>query len=210
MTDTCVARRRSRTRPRSGVVVEPSWENTTSPSLGLAKRNHNKIATSGISTGDESHDTGSTAMSDEYGGSNALTSQTIPLEVVVITDDEDHIPSIRGHIVKEDVERRLQKFETLITSYRSKLDSSEHLNNSLHKYLRQTQNYAENLLSERQELLDIINEMEKEEIKKVDQDLLLKFMMCSSLFLYMFGGSHQFLVATVVLQLVVTFVNILI
>lgn len=209
MSNTNIERRRSRTRPRSGIVVEPSGENTP-PSTNIVVKRNSKVLSSGTSFGaDESNDTGSTAMSDEFGGSKSLT-QTIPLEVVVITDDEEYIPSIRGHIVKEDVERRLQKFETLITSYKNKLKSSEHLNNSLHKYLRQTQNYAETLLSERQELIDIINEMEKEDIRRVDQELLLKFIMCSSLFLYLFGGSHQFLVATVVLQLVVTVVNILI
>jgi conjugal transfer/entry exclusion protein len=130
--------------------------------------------------------------------------------VVIVNDDEENIPSIRGHIVKEDVERRLQQFQTVISSYKNRLKSSEHLNNSLHKYLRQTQGYAENLLSERQELIDIINEMEKEDTRRVDQELLLKFIMCSSLFLYFFGGSHQFLVATVVLQLIVTAVNIIV
>jgi hypothetical protein len=148
-------------------------------------------------------------MSEDCWGSKSLT-QSIPLEVVVITDDEENIPSIRGHIVKENVERRLKKLETLISSYRDKLASSEKLNNSLHKYLGQTQSYAENLLSERKELTDIILEMEREDNRRMDQDLLLKFIMCSSLFLYLLGGSHKFLVATVVLQLVVTVVNIII
>lgn len=209
MADTNIARRRSRTRPRSGDVLKPSGEFTRA-SLDLGK-DDSKAYSSANSIGVVSHHTGSTqqslTMSD--GGSKSLT-QTIPLEVVIINDDEENIPSIRGHIVKEDVERRLRQFETVISSYKNRLKSSEHLNNSLHKYLRQTQGYAENLLSERQELIDIINEMEKEDTKRVDQELLLKFIMCSSLFLYLFGGSHQFLVATVVLQLVVTAVNIIV
>jgi len=200
MADTNIERRRSRTRPRSIDILKTSRDKST-PSLDLT------------STGPMSHQTGSTeqsyAMGYDCGESKSMT-QEIPLEVVIITDGEENIPSIRGHIVKEDVERRLKKFEILIVSYKDKLKSSENLNSSLHKYLRQTQSYAENLLSERQELVDIINEMEKEDIRRFDQELLLKFIMCSSLFLYLFGGSHQFLVATVVLQLIFTFVNIVV
>jgi len=210
MADTSLERRRLRTRPRSG--DEGKFSGETSPSsLDLGKLK-SKETSSVTSTGAVSHQTGATEQSytmGELGGSESLT-QNIPLEVVIITDDEENIPSIRGTIVKEDVERRLMKLETLIDSYRNKLKSSENLNNALHKYLRQTQGYAENLLSERHELIDIINEMEKEEIQRVDQDLLLKFIMCSSLFIYLFGGSHKFLVATVVLQLIVTVVNIIV
>jgi hypothetical protein len=205
-TYTPIERRRSRTRPRSGDVLKSSWEETPPSSDDIGKLNSKQVTSSVTSIGAVSHQTGITenTMSDDCGGS-------IPLEVVIITDDtEENIPSIRGHIVKEDVERRLKKFETLIISYKNKLKSSEHLNNTLHKYLRQTQGYAENLLSERQELVDIINEMEKEDTRRVDQELLLKFIMASSLFLYLLGGSHKFLVATVVLQLIVTAVNVII
>jgi len=211
MAETERERRRSRTRPRSGDILKTS-EDIQLPSLNLGKSS-TKMISSLTSIGAISHQTGSTeqsyTMSEDCGGSETWT-QSIPLEVVVITDDEENIPSIRGHIVKENVERRLKKLETLISSYKDKLASSENLNNSLHKYLGQTQSYAENLLSERKELIDIILEMEKEDNRRVDQDLLLKFIMCSSLFLYLLGGSHKFLVATVVLQLIVTVVNIII
>jgi len=145
-------------------------------------------------------------MSEEYEGSHAL-SQDIPLEVVIINDDADNIPSVRGHIVHEDMEYRLKKYETLLVSYRHKLKSSENLNSALHQYLRQTQGYAENLLSEREELCHVIEEMENEDSQRIDQELLLKFIMCSSLFVYLFGGSHQFLVGAVMLQLIVTGLN---
>jgi len=142
-------------------------------------------------------------MSDE-----CALSQSIPLEVVIINDDAENIPSIRGHVVKEDVDRKLKQYETLLVSYQQKLRSSENLNSSLHKYLRQTQGYAEDLLSDRQELLEFIKDVEQEDNRRIDQELLLKFIMCSGLFFYLFGGSHQFLVGTVVLQLMVTVVNI--
>lgn len=213
-TYTPIKRRRSRTRPRSPDIISPSWEEPSPSSDDLGKCNTRKqVALHSVtSIGAVSHQTGRTenTMSDDCGGSQSLT-QSIPLEVVIITDDsEENIPAIRGHIVKEDVERRLKKFETLIVTYRSKVKSSEHLNNALHKYLRQTQGYAENLLSERQELLDVIDEMEKEDTRRVDQELLLKFIMASGLFLHLLGGSHQFLVASVVLQLIVTAVNVIV
>lgn len=210
MTNTIIDRTRPRTRPRSGVVVDTSGENALqsshrSPDCG-------KPISCPASVEALSHQTESTeqsyTMSEDLWGSKSL-SQDVPLEVVVITDEEENIPSIKGRIVREDVERRLKNFETVILTYKDKLKSSEHLNSSLHKYLRQTQGYAEDLLSERQELIDIINEMEKEETRRIDQELLLKFMMCSSLGIYLLGGSHQFLVGTVALQLVYTFITLL-
>lgn len=211
MAETNIERRRSRTRPRSPDVVKTYGHITPNP-VDLRKLN-NKGISSVTSIGAVSRQTGATeqsyTMSDCCGEAGSMT-QSIPLEVVIINDDEENIPSIRGHIVKEDVERRLQKFESLISSYKNKLKSSENLNTSLHKYLRQTQTYAENLLSERQELIEIIEEMEREDTQRVDQELILKFLMCSSLFLYLFGGSQQFLVATVVLQLLFTLVNLVI
>ena len=212
MTNTIFERTRSRTRPRSGFADKTGEKALLSEELSPK---FEKDLSCPVSVGTDSHQTESTeqsqtcTMSEDLWGSKSLT-QDIPLEVVVITDDEQNIPSIRGQIVREDVERRLKNFETLVLTYRDKLKSSEHLNASLHKYLRQTQGYAENLLSERQELIDIINEMEKEESRRIDQELLLKFMMCSSLGLYLLGGSHQFLVGTVVLQLVYTVINVLV
>ena len=208
MADTNIVRRRTRTRPRSGDDYRPSEDNNARPSSDHGIEFIKGISASS-SLGVVSHQTDSTEQSFD-GETGRSSSQTVPLEVVVINDDEEAIPSIRGTIVKEDVERRLQQFETLITTYKNRLKSAEHLNDSLHKYLRQTQGYAENLLSERKELIDIIEDMEKEDTQRVDQELMLKFIMCSSLFLYLFGGSHQFLAASVALQLVVTVANIVV
>lgn len=209
-------RRRLLTRSRSSDIVERSGPSPLLPTSLETTKCKGKTKSS-QSVGASSDSTGSTeqsyTMSGEYGGPNTNTntntpSHHIPLEVVIINDDEEHIPSIRGHIVDEDVEQKLRDYETLLVSYKRKLKSSEHLNSSLHNYLTQTQGYAENLLSERQELLEIIRDMEHEDKQRVDQELLLKFIMCTSLFLYFLGGSHKYLVATVVLQLIVTLVNI--
>ena len=208
---TMIQTRRLRTRQRSDDVFKPSSD-------------VNKMKTSSSSSvGDLSRITGSTeqsyTMSEEYefentnnNNSNSISplSQDIPLEVVIINDDGEDIPTIRGQIVNEDVERRMQTYETVLVSYKQKVRSSESMNSSLHKYLRQTQGYAENLMSEREELLEVIQDMEKEDNRRIDQELLLKFIMCSSLFFYLFGGSQHFLVASVVLQLICTVVNMIV
>jgi len=208
MTNSLFDRTRSRTRPREGVAAYTPGEKALLSEENLKCEKGLSCPVS-VETGSNQTETTeqSCTMSQDW-GSKSLT-QDIPLEVVIIADDEENIPSIRGHIVRDDVERRLKNFETLILTYKDKLKSSEHLNSSLHKYLRQTQGYAENLLSERQELIEIINEMEKEESRRIDQELLLKFMMCSSLAFYLLGGSHQLLVGTVVLQLLYTFISVL-
>jgi len=203
--DSLSERRRSLTRRRSGDVPERFKDNRMETHSDLGKHSNNLFSSSVTDIGSSSHNTSFTEQSfSESPHGN------IPVEVVVINDDEENIPAIRGHVVKEDVEQKLRQFEILITSYRSKLQSSENLTNSLHKYLRQTQGYAENLLSERKELIDIIQEMEKDDNRRDDQELLLKFIMCSSLCIYLFGGSPKFLVAAVVLQLTVTLVNIIV
>eukprot|EP00536_Pseudo-nitzschia_multiseries_P002055 jgi/Psemu1/283456/fgenesh1_pg.27_\ len=191
MADIKAERRRSLTRSRSGDLVKPTTtvvKASPPPSPPPSPRFEKiKKTKSSQSVGAVSDNTGSTeqsyTMSGEHGGPNSV-SQHIPLEVVIINEDAENIPSIRGHIVDEDIERKLRDYEALIVSYKNKLKSSENLNSTLHKYLTQTQGYAENLLSERHELLDIIKDMEHEDNQRIDQELLLKFIMCTSLLLY--------------------------
>mmetsp|Transcript_61142 Transcript_61142/g.68467 ORF Transcript_61142/g.68467 Transcript_61142/m.68467 type:complete len:221 (+) Transcript_61142:97-759(+) len=185
-------------------------QNTSSSSISLSR-----LTLSTVETNDD----------DEF--SQISLSEDIPLEVVIINDDhegpvnagnnEHKIPSsIRGHnstdieIVagQEEIYDRLKMYENVIISYKQKLKSSESLNNSLHKYLRQTQEYAENLTSERRELITTVEDIENEDNKRVDQELLMKFILCSCLFFYFLGGSHNFLVGAAVLQLIVTVVSI--
>ena len=148
-------------------------------------------------------------------------SEDIPLEVVIINDDYGAVgggkkipSSIRGGrdddaaFDQEEMDRRLKMYESVISSYKHKLKSSENLNNNLQKFLRQTQGYAENLLSDRQELITVIEDIEKEDNRRVDQELMMKFILCSSLLFNLFGGSHLFLTGAVVLQLIVTIVSI--
>jgi hypothetical protein len=163
----------------------------------------------------------STEDTDEDELSEFSLSEDIPLEVVIINDDYGavgggkKIPSSTqgGHddnvaFDQEEMDRRLQMYESVISSYKHKLKSSENLNQNLEKFLKQTQGYAENLLSDRQELITVIEDIEKEDNLRVDQDLMMKFILCSSLLFNLFGGSHLFLTGAVVLQLIVTIVNI--
>jgi len=169
----------------------------------------------------------STVQTNDDEFSQISLSEDIPLEVVIINDDyespviagnnEHKIPSsIRGHSFTdievaaghEEIYDRLKMYESVIVSYKQKLKSSESLNSSLHKYLRQTQEYAENLTSERRELITTVEDLENDDNRRVDQELLMKFISCSSLFFYLLGGSHSFLVGAAVLQFIVTVVSI--
>ena len=172
-----------------------------------------KTKTSLSSMGALSRLTCSTEDTDEDESSQFLFSEDIPLEVVIINDDYGgavgggtKIPS--SSFDQEEMDRRLKMYETVISSYKHKLKSSENLNHNLEKFLKQTQGYAEDLLSERQELVTVIEGIEKEDNQKVDQELMIKVMLCSGLLFNLFGGSHLFLIGAVVLQLIVSIVNI--
>lgn len=178
-----------------------------------------KTKTSLSSMGALSRLTCSTDDTDEDESSQFLFSEDIPLEVVIINDDYGavgggtKIPS-SGHddddasFDQEEMDRRLKMYEKVISSYKHKLKSSENLNHNLEKFLKQTQGYAEDLLSERQELATVIEDIEKEDNQRVDQELMMKVMLCSGLLFNLFGGSHLFLIGAVVLQLIVSIVNI--
>ena len=172
-----------------------------------------KTKTSLSSMGALSRLTCSTEDTDEDESSQFLFSEDIPLEVVIINDDYGgavgggtKIPS--SSFDQEEMDRRLKMYETVISSYKHKLKSSENLNHNLEKFLKQTQGYAEDLLSERQELVTVIEGIETEDNQKVDQELMIKVMLCSGLLFNLFGGSHLFLIGAVVLQLIVSIVNI--
>jgi len=177
--------------------------------LPLHKQN---TKTSLSSMGALSRLTCSTEDTDEDESSQFLFSEDIPLEVVIINDDYGaigggtKIPS--SSFDQEEMDRRLKMYETVISSYKHKLKSSENLNHNLEKFLKQTQGYAEDLLSERQELVTVIEGIEKEDNHRVDQELMIKVMLCSGLLFNLFGGSHLFLIGAVVLQLIVSIVNI--
>lgn len=139
----------------------------------------------------------------------------IPSEVVVITDDDfgdgdDHgaLSPLQGAALNK-TEQKLHMYENLLASYREKIKSSEDLTDTLHEYLRQTQGYAEDLLSQRQELVESIEEMEREDNQRSDLETLCLAVTFCSLVVYLSGGSHEFLVAAVMLHVVVSVINML-
>jgi hypothetical protein len=104
-------------------------------------------------------------------------------------------------------EAKIKMYENLVSIYRQKIKSSEQLTDTLNDYLRQTQGYADDLLEQRKELVETIEQLEHDEERRNDQETLCLAITFFSLIVYFLGGSHQFLVAAVVLQLIVSFVN---
>lgn len=138
-----------------------------------------------------------------------LLSNGIPAEVTILHDSSQSSLFNGGSEDGETVQKRIQLYETLLSSYKDKLMWSERLNDTSYDYLRETQRYAEDLLSQRQELVSVIEQMEFDENRTNDQELLLKGITCSSLLFYLAGGSHLYLVAAVVLQLFIAVVNLI-
>jgi hypothetical protein len=135
----------------------------------------------------------------------------IPSEVMVIHYDcgqeqSTTTPGSSG-ASEEDVHHEPEMHKTLLKSYKEKLHASCSENDALHDFLKKTQGYAEELLNERKALLQVIEELENEINERNDQELLLKVIVVFSLGLYFCGGSAEFLVAAVGLQLFVTLVN---
>ncbi|KAG7357531.1 hypothetical protein IV203_002219 [Nitzschia inconspicua] len=142
----------------------------------------------------------------------------IPSEVIIIRDHTE--TSLRGSILwsddlLQDDNDRLQQqqqehlYRTLLHTYREKLQATSNENDTLHEFLRQTKGYVEDLLVQRDELIQAIDQLEEDVSQRLDQELLLKVIMLCSLFMYLTGGSPKFLVAAVGLQLFVTFINLL-
>jgi hypothetical protein len=123
----------------------------------------------------------------------------MPNEIVVISDS-DVSDASSSEIV--DIRNRLKFAETLVASYKAKMESTENLADTLSRYLRKTQDSAE-----RSQLLNTIQDMEKQEKRSNDVNSLLKMMMCLSLFSYFCGRSELFLVASVGAYLMVDVMN---
>jgi hypothetical protein len=125
----------------------------------------------------------------------------MPSEIFVIDED------VTTNCEDIDVHHRLRIAESLAESYRAKMQSCENLTDTLHLYLRKTQQCAEDILADRNALLNTIQEMEQENNTRKDQNSLLKVIMCFSLFFYMCGGSEMFLVFAVGLYLLSEFIT---
>jgi hypothetical protein len=146
-----------------------------------------------------------TSLLDGMDEQVTLFSDGIPKEIVVLNED-----ALSRNDQDCDVHQRLLIAETLAQSYKAKMLSTEDLIDNLHEFLRQAQTYAEDVLADRNELLQQIQEMQEEEQTNLDQRMLLKVIMASSLCYYMCGGSPIFLTSSVILNLLADTVNALV
>ena len=126
----------------------------------------------------------------------------IPREIAVLSQDA---PMGRDQVT--DVHQRLLIAETLAQTFKAKMQSADDLTDNLHAYLRQAQTYAEDVLADRDELLQQIQEMQENDQAFLDQYMLLKFIMASSLCYYICGGSPILLTCSVFLNLLVDTLN---
>eukprot|EP00429_Kryptoperidinium_foliaceum_P010630 CAMPEP_0176002516 /NCGR_PEP_ID=MMETSP0120_2-20121206/686_1 /TAXON_ID=160619 /ORGANISM="Kryptoperidinium foliaceum, Strain CCMP 1326" /LENGTH=221 /DNA_ID=CAMNT_0017335105 /DNA_START=133 /DNA_END=798 /DNA_ORIENTATION=- len=119
-----------------------------------------------------------------------------PQEIVILNED-----ALEQNETVGDIQQRLKIAETLARSYKEKAESTEELTDALQEHLRQAQDYAESALADRDELLRHVEAMHEEERNRLNQSLMIKVAMASSLFYYLCGGSSAFLVGSVGLNL---------
>jgi hypothetical protein len=134
----------------------------------------------------------------------------IPLEITVIADGAELTKttsaslsastSYQDNPISVHI-RRLEEANALAQSYLAKLQSTEHLVDTLTAHLQKTQGYAEHLLVQNETLEDAIQDMERGEGIKNDLLAFIKIMMCFSLFYYACGGTDFCMIVSVVLYL---------
>jgi hypothetical protein len=125
----------------------------------------------------------------------------LPREIIVLDEGVLEAEGVT------DVHQRLRIAETLVMTYKAKMQSTENMADNLHEYLRQAQTYAEDVLADRDELLREIENMHEEEQSRMDQLMFLKVIMASSLCYYICGGSPMILTYSVGLYLVADTLN---
>jgi predicted RNase H-like nuclease (RuvC/YqgF family) len=165
---------------------------------------------------EEEEETTISKRSSPSTSSSSFPKDGIPLEVIVINEYNEQSSSIKGRTQQPQPDHgkadpkniMIDAYQTLLESYKHKLESSERLNDSLNDYLQKTHKYVEDLVHQRDELLEVVEEIENEESQRNDQELLLKVVVLFTLLVFVSGGSHQYLVAAVLLQMFVTLVNI--
>jgi hypothetical protein len=126
----------------------------------------------------------------------ACLPEGMPCHVTCIDDSVDSMDD-----VNIDVYKRLGVAETLVESYKSQLQSTEHLIETLHENLRETQDKVEDLAFERNGYRTALQELEQGSSSK-------KAVVAFALFIYLFGGSAYILVVAVALFLLDDFINV--
>jgi hypothetical protein len=117
----------------------------------------------------------------------------IPREITVIKEQ-----SADAQFYDEvDLYEKLDELKLLATSFKARVSSNDSLFESLQAELARTKGHANALLEERNTLLHSINDMEEESSSRNEQSSLLRMLLCFALFLYLCGGSAQFLTIAV-------------
>jgi hypothetical protein len=116
----------------------------------------------------------------------------IPSEIVAI--QESPLSSFQERSV--DMFTRLQDAEFVVHAYKERVQSAESYGDSLLKYLRKTQAFAEKLAIENQSLKYDIAEMKREQVMRKDTDLLFGTLIGACFVFYMFGSSEYYLAAS--------------
>ena len=78
-----------------------------------------------------------------------------PREIVVLDDD-----ALEADDPSQDIDERLRVARALAMSYKAQLQSTEEITDYLHEHLKQAQNYAEDVLADRNDLLHEIEELQ--------------------------------------------------
>ena len=172
-----------------------------------AKGDRREVESASISEEDDSMEV-SLGLSSEDETLPLYLPDGIPSEVMILHDSDETADRDDSPVSSKPDMQQLEMHTTMLKSYRDKLQASNSENDALQDLLKQTQEYAEELLNERKELLQVIEELENECNERNDQELLLKVIVLFSLGVYACGGSAEFLAAAVVLQLFVTLVNL--
>jgi len=131
----------------------------------------------------------------------------IPSSIVLLDHDnlKDEVDSSHTAGTEDEtactqsIQERLKLAETLIKSYRNTIHSNEHLVDSLHKTLLETQEHAQNLAASRNELLQTVEmlyeERDSEDLERVaEPKVYLKMVMGASLFCYALGITSEYCV----------------
>jgi hypothetical protein len=126
----------------------------------------------------------------------ACLPEGMPCHVTCIDDSVDSMDD-----VSIDVSKRLGVAETLVESYKGQLQSTEHLIETLHENIRETQDKVEDLAFERNGYRTALQELEQGSSSK-------KAVMAFALFIYLFGGTAYILVVAVALYLLDDFINV--
>ena len=116
----------------------------------------------------------------------------LPREIIVLGEE-----ALETEEEVTDVHQRLRIAETLVSTYRDKMNSTEAMTDNLQEYLAQAQTYAEDVLADRDELLREIETLHQEEQSRMDKLMFLKVIMASSLCYYLCGGSPVILTYSV-------------